>query len=182
MRLRYLLTVFCLCLSCGCAACDEREYVRLTPELAAENNFYQVSDGLYRASQPDACMMRLYEEQGIKTVINLRAFHSDADKVEGTSLKLVEVPVLTWDLSMDEVVTVLQAVRDAEKPVLVHCQHGADRTGMMVAMYRIVEQGWSKERAIAEMREGGFGFHSIWFHIDDFIMQADAEAVRNALR
>lgn len=177
-RLLLLLIIGLLFL---CPACDGSPG-SVPAEWNESYNFYQVSPGLYRAAQPDARMMREYEDYGIKTVINLRNFNSDKDEVRGTGLVLVEIPILTWSLEIGEVVEVLQAIRDAKKPVLIHCQHGADRTGLMVAMYRIVEQGWSKEKAIDEMKNGPYGFHSIWFHIDDFIMEADVEAVKRALR
>lgn len=150
--------------------------------LAGAENFYRISKELYRAGQPSAAGMRIYEGYGIKTVINLRSFNSDREEVKGTKLTLVEIPVLTWALETSEVVRVLQAVRDAKKPVLIHCQHGSDRTGLMVAMYRIVEQGWDKEEAIKEMTEGGFGFHGVWVHIPGFIRKADTEAIKRALR
>jgi protein tyrosine/serine phosphatase len=50
---------------------------------------------------------------------------------------------------MRDVVKFLQIVTDPEKvPVFVHCQHGADRTGVMAASYRIIVQGWSKDQAL----------------------------------
>lgn len=150
-------------------------------DWSASENFYRVSPELYRSAQPSAEMMRKYEEYGIKTVINLRSFNSDRQEVQGTGLTLIEIPVLTWDLDTDEVIAVLRAIRKAEKPVLIHCQHGSDRTGLMVAMYRIVEQGWTKDKAINEMKNGPYGFHSIWVHIDDFIMEADIDAIKRAL-
>jgi tyrosine-protein phosphatase SIW14 len=51
----------------------------------------------------------------------------------------------------------------APKPILVHCKHGSDRTGCILAAYRIVQDGWSKEEAMKEFREGGYGFHEKWF-------------------
>ena len=60
-------------------------------------------------------------------------------------------------------------------PLLVHCQHGADRTGTMCAMYRIVKQGWSADEAIKELEEGGYGFHSMWINIPRFIRKAAEE-------
>ena len=41
----------------------------------------------------------------------------------------------------------------AKRPVFVHCKHGADRTGTMVAFYRILFEGWSKDEAIREMKK-----------------------------
>lgn len=150
--------------------------------LAGTDNFYRISKELYRAGQPAAATMRIYEDYGIKTIVNLRSFNSDREKVQGTGLALVEIPVLTWDLDISDVVRVLQAIRDAKKPVLIHCQHGSDRTGLMVAMYRIVEQGWDVEEAVAEMTGGGFGFHGVWAHIPGFVRKADIEAIERQLR
>lgn len=150
--------------------------------LEHAENFYQVTEELYRAAQPTAAAMRTYEDYGIRTVINLRSFHSDEDEIAGTNLVLVELPTHAWkDFSDDYVIEVLQAIRKAQKPVLLHCQHGADRTGMIIAMYRIVEQGWSREAALDEMRNGDYGFHSIWQNIPDYIKSADIEKIRAAL-
>ena len=152
-------------------------------ELPGSDNFYQVSDELYRAAQPDDNAMAAYDAYGIRTIINLRGFHSDKDEVKGTKLILVEIPVHTWKAGDDKVaVAALQAIRDAEKPVLVHCQHGADRTGLVIAMYRIVEQGWTREKALEELRNGGYGYHSIWRNIPEYLESVNIDAVRRALR
>ena len=87
-----------------------------------------------------------------------------------------------WDVEDAQVVRTLKLLRDADKaPFLIHCQHGADRTGLMVAMFRIVEQGWSKADAIEEMRKGGFGFHALWRNIPRYINKADVEKIRAAV-
>ena len=49
---------------------------------------------------------------------------------------------------------------------------------MMVAIYRIVEQGWSKEDAIAEMTQGGFGYHPIWYNLIRYIQKVDVETLK----
>ncbi|MEI6501639.1 MAG: protein-tyrosine phosphatase family protein, partial [Armatimonadota bacterium] len=43
---------------------------------------------------------------------------------------------------------------------LVHCAAGSDRTGTMVAVYRVMEQGWPVEQAAQELPR--FGFHEVW--------------------
>jgi protein tyrosine/serine phosphatase len=84
---------------------------------------------------------------------------------------------------MKDVVRFLRLAGDpARRPVFVHCKHGADRTGMMVAFYRIVRQGWTKKQAIREMVHGGFGFHSIWDHLIGFVRDADIDKLRARLR
>jgi len=63
-------------------------------------------------------------------------------------------------------------------PFLIHCQHGADRTGLMTAMYRILEQGWSPEDALQELTDGGFGYHSMWKNIIDYVRSADVDKLK----
>ncbi len=150
-------------------------------DLPGTENFYQVTDRIYRSAQPSARAMREYERFGIKTVISLRYFHDDVDEAEHTALKLIEVPINTWNIDDRDVISVLRLLRDSEGPLLLHCQHGADRTGLMIAMYRIVFQGWSKEQALYELREGGFGFHSIWMNIPNYIERVDVEKIKLAL-
>ena len=144
-------------------------------------NWFQVSAKLYRSAQPDAAGFRVIAAMGITTVLNLRAFHGDDDEAAGTGLDLVRVPMYAFNLDREDVVAALRVIRQAPGPVLVHCLHGADRTGTVVAMYRIVEQGWSKEAAIAEMTDGGFGYHPIFPNLLQFIRQVDVEQVRAEL-
>lgn len=146
-------------------------------------NFFRVTPDLYRSAQPSKEAMKAYEALGIKTVINLRNHHTDDDEAKGTNLILMPLPISTRHVADDEfVVKALQAIRDAKKPVLVHCQHGADRTGLVMAMYRMAEQGWSREDAIREMREGDYGFHSVWVHIPKYLEKVDVENIKKQLQ
>ena len=116
------------------------------------------------------------ERFGVKTVVNLRQWHSDRDELAGTSLAYEHVEVEPWDMDEDEVVRFLDIVTDpARVPVFVHCAHGADRTGMMSAIYRIAVQGWSKRHAIREMTEGGYGYHTMWQNLIDYVQELDVE-------
>lgn len=134
-------------------------------EMKGVPNFYKVSDGLYRSAQPASAEALHNLETSylrIRTVINLSLSQSDLDKTGGTGLVYEHIPMTGWPLFPKErqVIQFLQIVTDKKRaPVLVHCQHGADRTGIMCAIYRIAVQGWTKERALEEMIEGGFGFH-----------------------
>lgn len=142
-------------------------------------NLHKVTDTIYRSAQPSAEGMKTLEWMGIKTVVNLRGFHSDRDRIRGT--RLVERPVSThaWNIERKEVVEALRILTDPSgAPYLLHCQHGADRTGMIMAMYRVVVQRWSKEQAIDEMVNGGYGFHSVWSNIIDSVKKADIDAIR----
>jgi len=124
--------------------------------LEGVSNLYRVSDELYRSDQPDSLGMRNLKKLGVRTIINLRSFHSDRDEIGETGLAYEHIYMKTWHPEDKEAVRFLQIVTDPRRtPVLVHCQYGADRTGAMIAIYRIAVQGWSKEEAIREMTEGG---------------------------
>ncbi len=161
---------------------DRPEKWAVPMKLDGVANLHKVTDNLYRSEQPTAEGMKNIEKLGIKTVINLRNFHSDKDKLNGTGLLNEELDVNTWHIEDEDVVKFIKIVRKKENgPFLVHCQHGADRTGVMCAMYRIIEEGWTKEDAIKEMTDGGYGFHSMWFNIINYVKKVDVEKIKKQL-
>ena len=90
--------------------------------------------------------------------------------------------VKPWHIEDKDVVRVLRIIRKRENgPFLIHCWHGADRVGVMIAMFRIIEQGWTKEEAIQEMVEGGYGFNRAWINIVQYLKQVDVERIRKKL-
>lgn len=148
-------------------------------QRAGISNFYEITTNLYRGAQPTAEGFKNLKAMGVKTVINLRSFHSDKDEVAGTGLKSVRFEVKPWHAEEDDIVGFLKIVADTNNlPAFVHCQRGADRTGMMCAMYRIVVCGWTKQQAIEEMKNGGFDFSPVWQNIVSFIEKADVEKIK----
>lgn len=144
-------------------------------------NWYQLDDGVYRSEQPTRRGFVEMRDRGIRTIVNLRKRHSDANLAEGLGFHLVDVPMRAPFLRERHIVAALRAIREAPKPVLFHCQQGADRAGAVAAMYRIVFQGWSKEEALEEMRRGGYGFHWYYVNIPRLIRRADVEKIRAAV-
>ena len=142
-------------------------------------NLHRISPNLYRSEQPTALGMKKLEQLGIRTVINLRFFNDDRKKAAGTLLRTERVKILTWDIDDDQVVAVMRLLSDPQNgPYLIHCQHGADRTGLMSAMYRILDQGWTVDEALAELTGGGYGYHSMWTNILRYVRSADIEKLR----
>jgi protein tyrosine/serine phosphatase len=144
-------------------------------------NLYRVSDTLYRSEQPTAEGMRELEKLGIRTVIDLRRDHDDTTETAGTRLHVIRIPTDAWDYGIKEedVSAFLRAAVDpSNAPVLVHCQRGADRTGTMVAAYRIAVEGWDAGEAVAEMTEGPFRFNSLLFWLPRFVRGLDPEKLR----
>ena len=116
---------------------------------------------------------------GIGTIVNLRSFHSDRNEIGSTGLRYEHIYMKAWHPEQKEVVRFLQIVANSElTPVLVHCQHGADRTGTLCALYRITVQGWSKEDAVREMTKGEFGFHKVWKNLPKWIQELDTDSIR----
>jgi len=142
-------------------------------------NLHKVSDNLYRSAQPTAGGMKNLKKLGVGTIVNLRSFHSDRDEIGNTGLAYEHIYMKAWHPEEEDIVRFLQIVtRPQKSPVLVHCQHGADRTGAMCVVYRIAIQGWSKEEAVKEMIEGGFGFHGVWANLAPWINKLDIGKIK----
>ena len=145
-------------------------------------NLHRITPMLYRSEQPTPLGMKNLEKLGIRTVINLRYFNNDEDEVRGTSLRTEQTRILTWRVGDKHVIEVMRMLKDTGNgPFLIHCQHGADRTGLMSAMYRVLEQGWSPADALAELTEGGYGYHSMWKNIRRYMESVDVEKLRLAI-
>jgi protein tyrosine/serine phosphatase len=150
--------------------------------LEGAPNLHQITPMLFRSEQPTALGMKNLEKLGIRTVINLRYFNHDDDEVEGTSLRTERTKILTWRVDDLHVIEVMRMLRDtANGPFLIHCQHGADRTGLMSAMYRRLYEGWSADDALRELTDGGYGYHSVWRNIRKYVRNADLEKLRAAI-
>ena len=140
------------------------------PELP---NFHQVNAGLYRGAQPKADGMRKLAALGIKTIINLRAAdeRSRAEETEARAagLRYFNIPMEGLSRPKDEQVErALAIINDAaNQPVFVHCKRGADRTGTLIAIYRIMHDGWSSEDALREAKR--YGMSWMEFGMKDYV-------------
>jgi protein tyrosine phosphatase (PTP) superfamily phosphohydrolase (DUF442 family) len=186
--IRPVLLTACLALACGLAAAAEpaaapRPTTWAKPvTLAGVPNLHQVSPTLYRSAQPTRDGMAGLEKLGVRTVVNLRSFNSDRDELKGTKLAEAHLFMKAWHPERKEVIEFLKIATDPKQgPVLIHCQHGADRTGTLAACYRVIVQGWTKEEAIREMTDGGYGFHEVWKNLPEWIADLDVEAIRKQL-
>ena len=151
-------------------------------------NLHCVNAKLYRSAQPTkegfeflSRQSRLWnDDPPIKTVLSLRAFDDDDAFLPATStLRLEQIRFKTWHPENEDVVKFLRIVTTPSlQPVLVHCQHGSDRTGTMIAVYRVIIDGWSKDDAVREMTNGGFGFHPMWQNLISYIKALDVAAIK----
>ncbi len=144
-------------------------------------NLYQVSDSVYRSEQPTKSDFIALQKYGIKSVLNLRYLHKDTDLISNSQLKFYHVPMLAFYMEFNKFMLSMKLIKTSPKPILVHCQHGSDRTGAVIALYRIVFQNWTKQAAINELKNGGFGHHTIFFNIPNFIYNIDIDEFKELL-
>jgi protein tyrosine/serine phosphatase len=146
-------------------------------------NLHRVSDELYGGGQPTAEGFHQLKTMGVKTVINLRFFHNDREKIAVTDLAYEEIPMNVWHAEDEDVVRFLKLLEDKKRaPFYFYCNLGADRTGLMCAAYRIVVQGWTKDEAIAEMTQGGFGFHAVFPNLVHYLRKLDVEELKRQMQ
>ncbi|HET7451472.1 MAG TPA: tyrosine-protein phosphatase, partial [Thermoanaerobaculia bacterium] len=144
-------------------------------------NFYRIEPDFYRSGRPGVEGLRELQALGVKSVLDVE---SPADgSTRGSALKFFHVPMSAFGLHDDRVLEALRIMADpANRPIVIHCHHGADRTGAMVALYRVVVQGWSKEEAVREMNEGGYHHSSLWRNLDRYVLAANVDALRKELK
>ena len=124
-------------------------------------NFQRVNEALFRGGQPKAGGYEMLSQMGIKTVVNLRDDDSRAKEeefeVKQAGLKYFNVPLRRLGPPKDEKIEALLSIitNPANQPVFVHCAHGADRTGVVIAAYRISRDGWTFDQAKAEAKRYG---------------------------
>lgn len=135
-------------------------------------NLHRVSPQLYRCALPKMDGYEAARDMGIQTVVNLRPGKS-AKTPAGQIPNYINIPVDTSAPTYEQARQFFKVV-DVPKnqPVLLHCYHGADRTGAFTALYRINRQGWSKDEAIREMTGGGYDFHTMWKSLIDWVRNA----------
>ncbi len=137
--------------------------------LKGLTNCGRVTPNIYRGAQPLPEGYATLKKIGIRTVINLRTTSSEKQAVEAAGMKSVEVPLSVLnDVSPKAVDSIIDIMKDpANQPVYLHCRQGQDRTGIVVAAYRMKVDGWSFSDAEAEMQS--FGFNDIWLELKEFI-------------
>lgn len=145
------------------------------------NNFYWLDKDIYRAEQPSEESLTALATLGIKEILNLREYHSD-DDAANHNFTIHDVPMEAGSVTEEQLLVALHNIKNRKAPLLIHCWHGSDRTGVTVAAYRIVFQNWSKAEAIDEMVNGGYGYHAIIYpNLVTLINTLDVEKMKQQL-
>jgi tyrosine-protein phosphatase SIW14 len=138
---------------------------------AAENpaaphirNFGEVSDRLYRGGQPTQRGLEELAALHVDLVIDLREPSSNVtleqEMVEALKMKFLNIPLRDYGPpSEDQMQRVLWLLINGDsKRIFVHCWRGKDRTGTVVACYRIQHDGWDNRKALTEAQKYGMSF------------------------
>jgi protein tyrosine/serine phosphatase len=154
-RTAALFAIGLVCVSATCLAGQ-----RGLPVKEGIVNFGKVSDILYRGAQPDAAALRNLRCLGVKTVIDLRmrgeVLKTEAEEAQANGLVYTNVPMHGLGRPTHaQVKKVLALIESSPSPVFIHCEHGCDRTGTIIACYRIRHDRWSSEAALKEARQYG---------------------------
>ena len=177
--LKSLLLFFCI-ISFAEAKADS-----LKNAEANITNFHVVDNGIYRGGRPTGGALRILQELGVKNVVDLQGgdlkdsdfgwvagviepgeepswINYESRKVKSLGMSFVHVPLNSLDaISVDEgsgIGRLLKFISEpANQPVYIHCEHGVDRTGLVVALYRVYFDHWTRKAAHDEMVEMGHG-------------------------
>jgi protein tyrosine/serine phosphatase len=159
--LRIISTALALLIAVSATrAQDEAKYKELP-------NFHKINANLYRGGQPKEGGFQRLAGLGIKTVVNLRdsdeRARAEEKEARAAGLEYFNEPLDNFGKPGDKKINNALARINApeNQPVFVHCKRGADRTGMVIAIYRISHDGWTSEQAKAEAKRYGIGFWQV---------------------
>jgi tyrosine-protein phosphatase SIW14 len=137
------------------------------PRYAELPNFHQVNQQLYRGGQPKDGGLRKLKDLGVKTIVNLRGedarTRAEGEAALSLGLRYYNISLAEFSRPKDEEVErVLDIINDPEnQPIFIHCRRGKDRTGTIVACYRISHDGWTAKQAKDEAGRYGLGWVEI---------------------
>ena len=142
------------------------------PPVAGIPHFHQVTEGIYRGGQPEASAWPQLAKLGVRVVLDLRPPHEHSTAAESLAvsaagMRYVNVPMNALATPTAAQLRAPLALLDGADPVFVHCRQGRDRTGTVIAAYRISRQHWTNEQALAEARD--LGLHWYEFGMKRFI-------------
>ena len=136
-------------------------------------NFHKISETFYRGGQPKDAGFEELKKLGVATVIDLRDDDENALKekamVEKAGMRFINKPLGNWNRpNLNEINDILKEINaSANQPVFVHCKRGKDRTGTVIAVYRMTHDGWDAKQAGDEAEKFGIGWWQ--FKMRDFI-------------
>ena len=131
---------------------------------------------LWRGSKPDNDAATWLINKGAKTIINLELLHDDLDTImqanvtKTSTYKIDYFRVKTWEplyavgqsIADEDVIHFLAIMRQAKQPVYVHCRAGENRTGVMVAAFKIILDGKTSDAEVAAVINEMRSYKGVW--------------------
>lgn len=179
LQWRYFAVVLLACFTLGVTVAASAP---ATPPPAGLPNFHQVAPGIYRGAAPTVQGLSTLKARKIHTIIDLRIsprlVKQEKERAQALGFTWINLPMGSEPPTQKQVATLLATLAKAPKEtVFVHCQHGADRTGCMLGIYRVVVQGWTFPQAWAEMRR--YGFNPRWTKLTEAVRSRAKKASAN---
>jgi len=163
--MKWLLMAFCVS-SVACSTVKQND-----PNIPI-GNFYQVPGdaNVYRGAQPDHAGMVWLANHGIKTIINLNddknSMEQEAADARALGLTEISIPINSFATPNDDDIKEIESTINIGVPTFVHCQHGQDRTGLIIGLRRVHFYNWTAKDAHDEMLQ--YGFHTILIPLEDY--------------
>ena len=149
------------------------------------DNFGRINANFYRGAQPVGQDYDDLAALGVKTIIDLTsddAQPNERQMVSRAGMRYVQIPMTTHrEPSNAQIAQFMSIVNDpASQPVYVHCVGGKHRTGVMTAIYRMTNDGWSADQAFSEMKQYKFGADFLHSEFKRVVYAYPAQLARNA--
>jgi protein tyrosine/serine phosphatase len=151
----------------GHSASSDASAVAEKISVSGISNMGKVSGSLFRGAQPHLSSLDELKKLGITTIVDLRSASDqlrddERARAEALGIHFVSIPLGGFSIpTAAQLAEFFALLRQTPAPkIFIHCQFGADRTGVFVAAYRIAFQHWSSDAALSEMHR--FGFHNHW--------------------
>jgi protein tyrosine/serine phosphatase len=188
-----LLSVFSMCSCCASISTQSVAGACSNNLGSAIQNFCVVTPNvLWRGARPDKDGAEWLIQQGVRTIVNLElilddksAFgHATVEEANDYEVGYFRIhdweplPIMSPSIVDDHIAHFLAIVSQQPKPVYVHCRSGTNRTGVMVAAYRVLIEGVSDEEAIEEMRR----YRGQWFKADEKYIRGLLPKCREEIR
>jgi protein tyrosine/serine phosphatase len=167
-------------------------------------NFQNFGPGLFRGARPSESALEFLKFLGVKTVVDLQGGDKldsslgwiapyvepgekeswityERNLANSLGMNFLNVPLNSLDqITVNEGTQIGKLLRfmsdPKNQPVYVHCEHGKDRTGLVVALYRVYYQNWSRRSAYNEMIQMGHGaLNMVFTHDMDLFFWAATE-------
>jgi tyrosine-protein phosphatase SIW14 len=131
------------------------------PQPRGVHNFIQVNDGIFRGAEPSPDGLIDLRALNVSTIIDLREKGEGTEQerkiAQGLGMKYINIPLKPFSAPSQAQVEYVLSLLQQQKAgkIFVHCHYGKDRTGTVIACYRIEHEGWSNARALSEAKQDG---------------------------